>query len=107
MVENKPIIEKLIEFNKILMASRTLKSDLKVMTKLYFCYILYQDLLSLSILKNFILYGKEYTTTLEEVQAALRTNELTKFKKLKVDDSCEGLHISKARSESRGKGKRK
>jgi len=35
---------------------------------------------------DIILYGKEGTTTLEEVQSALRTKELTKFKDLKVDE---------------------
>ena len=44
---------------------------------------------------------------MEEVQAALRTKELTKFKDLKVDDSGEGLNVSRGRNEHRGKGKGK
>jgi hypothetical protein len=41
-----------------------------------------------------MLSGKECTITLEEVQWALRTKELTKFKYLKVDDGGEGLNVS-------------
>ena len=52
-------------------------------------------------------YGKEGTITLKEAQVALRTKELTKFKELKVDDSGEGLNVSRGRSESRGNGKGK
>jgi len=57
--------------------------------------------------KDIILYGKEGTTTLEEVQAAFRTKELTKFKDLKVDEGGEGLNVARGRNEHRGKGKRK
>ncbi|MCI84470.1 cytochrome P450, partial [Trifolium medium] len=44
---------------------------------------------SLDNLKDVLLYGKEGTVTLDEVQPALRTNELTKLRDLKVDDSGE------------------
>ena len=63
MVENKPIIEKLTEFNKDTFDLEIIEVRIEVMTKLWFCYVLYQDLLSLSILRIFILYGKEDTTT--------------------------------------------
>ncbi|GAU37497.1 hypothetical protein TSUD_275490 [Trifolium subterraneum] len=62
---------------------------------------------SLEHLKDALLYGKEGTITLDEVQAALRTKELTKLNELKIDDSGEGLNISRGRSENRGKGKGK
>jgi len=52
-----------------------------------------------------MLYGKEGIITLEEVHEALRTKELIKFKELKVDDSGEGLNVSRGRSENRGNGK--
>lgn len=39
---------------------------------------------------------------MEEVQAALRTNELIKFKDLKLDDSGEGLNVTRGRCGSRG-----
>jgi len=35
--------------------------------------------------KDTMLYGKEGTVTFEEVQVALRTKELTKFKDLRTD----------------------
>ncbi|MCI42708.1 cytochrome P450, partial [Trifolium medium] len=44
---------------------------------------------SLENFKNTLLYGKEGTITLDEVQSALRTQELTNFRDLKVDDSGE------------------
>jgi hypothetical protein len=54
-----------------------------------------------------MLSGKECTITLEKVQSALRTKELTKFKYLKVDDGGEGLNVSRGRSENKGRGNRK
>ncbi|WJX32957.1 hypothetical protein P8452_21220 [Trifolium repens] len=56
-------------------------------------------------LKDALLYDKEGTITLDEVQSALRTKELTKFKDLKVDDGVEGLNVARSRSENGGKGK--
>jgi hypothetical protein len=44
---------------------------------------------------------------LGEVQSALRTKELTKFRDLKDDDSGQGLNISSGRSENKGRGKGK
>ncbi|MCI15237.1 cytochrome P450, partial [Trifolium medium] len=44
--------------------------------------------------KDIMLYGKECTVTMEEVQTTLRTNELTKFKDMKVDNSGEGSNVS-------------
>ncbi|KAK2423619.1 inorganic pyrophosphatase TTM2 [Trifolium repens] len=41
-----------------------------------------------------MLYGNERTVTLEEVQEALRTKELTKFKDLKVENSVNALNVS-------------
>jgi len=40
---------------------------------------------------------------LEEVQAALRTKELTKSKNLRVDENGEGLSVSRENGGSRGK----
>ena len=44
--------------------------------------------------RDTMLYGKEGTVTFEEVQAALRTNELTKFKDLRADENSESLSVS-------------
>jgi len=41
-----------------------------------------------------MLYGKEGTVTLEEVQAALRTKKLTKSKDLRADEHSEGMSVS-------------
>ncbi|MCI51491.1 cytochrome P450, partial [Trifolium medium] len=57
--------------------------------------------------KDTVLYGKEGIVTMEEVQAVLRTKELTKFKDMKVDDSGEYLNVSRGRSENRGNGRGK
>jgi len=51
-----------------------------------------------------MLYGKEGIVTLEEVQATLRTKELTKSKDLRVDENNEGLSVS--RGNGRGRGNR-
>ncbi|MCI42024.1 hypothetical protein A2U01_0063259, partial [Trifolium medium] len=51
--------------------------------------------------------GKEGTITLDKVQSALRTKELTKLRDLKVNDSAEGLNVARGRSENEGKGKGK
>ena len=48
--------------------------------------------------KDTMLYGKEDIVTLEKVQAALRTMELTKSIDLRTDENGEGL------SDSRGNG---
>jgi len=42
-----------------------------------------------------MLYGKEDTVTLDEVQAALRTKELTKSKDLRTYENSEGLKCFK------------
>ena len=49
-----------------------------------------------------MLYGKEGTVTLEEVQATLRTKELTKSKDLRADENSEGLSVSRGNGGGRG-----
>ena len=46
--------------------------------------------------------GKEGIVTLEEVQAALKTKELTKFKDLRTDENGEGLSVSRGNGGGRG-----
>jgi hypothetical protein len=41
-----------------------------------------------------MLYVKESTITLDEVQLALRTKELTNFKDLKLENGVEALNVS-------------
>lgn len=52
--------------------------------------------------KDTMLPGKVGTVALEEVQEALRSKKLTKFKDLKFGDSGEGLSVLSGRSKSRG-----
>ncbi|PNX58516.1 acylamino-acid-releasing enzyme, partial [Trifolium pratense] len=54
-----------------------------------------------------LLYDKEGTITLDEVQSALRTKELIKLRDLRVDDSAEGLNVTMDISENEGRGKGK
>ena len=49
-----------------------------------------------------MIYGKEGTVTLEEVQAILRTNELTKSKDFGANETGEGLSVSRGNSGGRG-----
>lgn len=105
MVDNKSIMKKLTKFHKII-------DDLQNI------YVKIEDgdkvllfLISLPIyfehFKDAILYGKEGTINLDEVQTVVRLKELSKLKDLKVDDSGKGLSVSIGRSGSRGKkGKR-
>jgi len=103
MVEYKSISEELAEFNKILddLANIEVNVGDEDKTLLLICSLPK----SFEHFKDTILYGKEDTTTLVEVQSALRTKELTKFKDLKVDESGEGLNVARGRSGHRGKGK--
>ena len=57
---------------------------------------------SFESLKDTMLYGKEGTVTLEEVQAALRTKELIKSKDLRTDENGEGLSVSRGNGGGRG-----
>ncbi|MCI52587.1 CC-NBS-LRR resistance protein, partial [Trifolium medium] len=51
--------------------------------------------------KDTMLYGKESTVTLEEVQSALKTKELTKFKHLKVENIVDALNVSSGKGGGR------
>jgi len=64
--------------------------------------LLYDLPRSYEYLNDTMLYGKEGIVTLEEFQATLRTKELTKLRGLKVDDSSEGLSVSRGKYGSKG-----
>ena len=85
MVKSKPIMEQLMEFNKIIDDLANIDVNLKDEDKTL--HLLCALPISFENFKDTMLCGKEGTITLEEVQAALRTKELTKFKELKFDDS--------------------
>ncbi|PNX67086.1 putative CC-NBS-LRR resistance protein, partial [Trifolium pratense] len=50
-----------------------------------------------------MLYGRENPVTLEEVQSALRSKELTKSNNLKVENGVDALNVSSGRGEGRGR----
>ena len=100
MVESKAIMEQLTEFNKILDDLENIKVNLEDEDKaiLLLCALPR----SFESFKDTMLYGKEGTVTLEEVQAALRTKELTKSKDLRVHENGEGLSVSRGNGGGRG-----
>ena len=100
MVESKAIMEQLTEFNKILDDLENIEVNLEDEDKaiLLLCALPR----SFESFKDTMLYGKEGTVTLEEVQAALRTKELTKSKDLRVDENGEGLSVSRGNGGGRG-----
>lgn len=64
--------------------------------------LLFSLLRSFEHFKAIVLYGKEDIVSLEEVQAALRTNELIELNDLIVDDGGKCLNVPIGRGESRG-----
>ncbi|KAK2421738.1 alpha carbonic anhydrase [Trifolium repens] len=101
MVESKSITEQLAEFNKIIDDLANIDVKLEDEDKaLHLLCILPK---SYESFKDTMLYGKETPVTLEEVQSALRTKELTKFKDLKVEDGANALNVSGGKGGSRGK----
>jgi len=100
LVESKVIMDQLTEFKKILDDLENIEVHLEDEDKV----ILLLCALSRSFesFKDTMLYGKEGTVTLEEVQAALRPKELTKFKDLRANENGEGLSISKGNGGGRG-----
>jgi len=100
MVESKAIMEQLTEFNKILDDLENIEVHLEDENKVIFLLCALPR--SFESFKDTMLYGKEGIVTLEEVQAALRTKELTKSKDLRVDENGEGLSVSRGNGGGRG-----
>ncbi|PNX90687.1 cytochrome p450, partial [Trifolium pratense] len=103
MAENKSVVEQLAEFNKIIDDLANIDVIIENEDKAF--HLLLPK--SLENLKDTLLYGKEGTITLDEVQSALRTKDMTKMRDLKIDGSGEGLNVARGRSERKGKGKEK
>lgn len=61
--------------------------------------------ISFEYFKDVILYGKEDTITLDEVQKTVRSKDFFKVKDLKINDSGENLSVSRGGSERRGMSK--
>jgi len=100
MVKSKAIIEQLTKFNKILDDLENIEVNLEDEDKaiLLLCALPR----SYESFKDTMLYGKEGIVALEEVQAALRTKELTKSKDLRTDENREGLSVSRGNGGGRG-----
>jgi hypothetical protein len=100
MVESKAIREQLMEFNKILDDLENIEVHLEDKDKaiLLLCALPR----SFESFMDTMLYSKEGIVTLEEVQAALRTKELTKSKDLRTDENGEGLSVSRGNGGGRG-----
>ncbi|CAJ2646584.1 unnamed protein product [Trifolium pratense] len=82
MVENKPVVEQLSEFNKIIDDLANIDVNLEDEDKAF--HLLCALPKSLENLKDALLYGKEGTITLDEVQSALRTKELTNWESMEL-----------------------
>src|SRR6266487_4293381 len=105
IVENKSVVEQLTVFNKII--DDLANIDVKIEDEDQAFHLLCALSKSLENLKDALLYGKEGTITLDEVESALRTKELTKLIDLRVDDSGEGLSVARGGSENDGRWKGK
>jgi len=100
MVESKTVTEQLTEFNKILDDLENIEVTLEDEDKVILLLCALPR--SFESFKDSILYGKERIVTLEEVQAALRTKELTKSMDLRADENSEGLGVSRGNGGGRG-----
>jgi len=100
MGESKAIMEQFTEFNKILDDLENIEVHLEDEDKtiLLLCALPR----SFEYFKDTMLYDKEGTVTLDEVQTTLRTKELTKSKDLRADENGEGLNVSRGNGGGRG-----
>ncbi|MCH81718.1 cytochrome P450 [Trifolium medium] len=92
-------MEQLTEFNKIIDDLMNIDVNLEDEGKVL--HLLCALSKSFEIFKDTMLYGKEDTITLDEVQSALRTKKLTKFKDLKVENSVDALNVSSGKGGGR------
>jgi len=93
-------MEQLTEFNKILDDLENIEVQLEDEDKTILLLCALPK--SFESFKDTMLYGKEGTVTLEEVQAALRTKELTKSKDLRIHENGEGLSVLRGNGGGRG-----
>jgi len=100
MVESKTVTKQLMEFNKIIDDLENIEVNLEDEDKVILLLCALPR--SFESFKDTMLYGKEDTITLKEVQAALRTKELTKYKDLRAHENNEGLSVSRGNGGGRG-----
>ncbi|XP_058747135.1 uncharacterized protein LOC131620136 [Vicia villosa] len=99
MGEKKSIIEQLMEFHKIIDDLKNIEMNIDDEDN---ALLLLSSLpRSFEHFKDALLYGNEDTIILDEVQTVMKSKEFSKLKDLKIEDSGEGLNVS------RGGGERK
>jgi hypothetical protein len=100
MTETRSIVEQLVEFNKIIDALENIEVSLEDEDK---ALLLLNSLpKSFEHFRDVILYGKEQTITLEEVQTSIRTKELQRQQDGKSEtNNGEGLNVQRGRSEKK------
>ncbi|CAJ2666798.1 unnamed protein product [Trifolium pratense] len=102
MVETKSMTEEQAEFNKIIDYLANLEVNLEDEDKAL--HLLCTLPKSYESFKDTMLYGRENPVTLEEVQSALRSKELTKLNNLKVENGMDALNVSSGRGGGGGRG---
>ncbi|PNX70128.1 cytochrome p450, partial [Trifolium pratense] len=101
MVETKSMTEQLAKFNKIIDDLANLEVNLEDEDKVL--HLLCTLPKSYESFEDTLLYGRENPVTLEEVQSALRSKEITKSNNLKVENGVDALNVSSERGGGRGK----
>jgi hypothetical protein len=100
MVESKAIMQNLTKFKKILDDLENIEVHLDDEDKaiLLLCALPR----SFESFKDTMLYGKEGTVTVVEVQTTLTTKEMTKSKDLRANENAEGPSVSRRNGGGRG-----
>lgn len=106
MVEGRSMSDQIADFNKILDDLENIEVKLDDEDK---ALLLLKSLpKKYEHFRDAILYGKEQTITLEEVQNSIRTKELQLKQDIKTEtENGEGLNVTRGRSEKRGSKKGK
>lgn len=99
MLENRYIVEKLTEFHKIIDDLKNIEVNIDHEDE----NLLLLNSLSKSFehLNNSLIYSKEGTIILDEVQITMRSKEFSNVKELKKDDNSESLSVSREEIECR------
>ena len=105
MVDNKSIVEQLTEFHKIIDDLENI--EVKIDDEDKGLLLLSSLPRSFEHFKDALLYGKEGTITLDEVQTAVKSKEFSKSKDLKIEDNGEDLNVSRGGGGRKGMSKSK
>lgn len=100
MAEYKSIVEQLTEFHKFINDVENI--DMKIEDEDKVLHLLSSLSRSFKHVKDSLLYGKECTITLDEVRKDVKFKQFLKVKDLNIEDSVEGLSVSRGGYERRG-----